>query len=174
MSTRRRTVRCVAVAAALVGLAAAPPCFAAITNSSGTNVQDGSNAANSHQSGDAQSGDALSGAQVVAVQSAGRVSVTAQNDATDSSAASGDVGGSNLMSITVGPVRSAGASTAGSPLTTSVSTDDVAKAPRFDARPVGPPGPFGPAVTGGGPYQRELTDLLVAVLLSNDAPVGVG
>src|SRR5437867_8937256 len=67
-----------------------PAARAAVTASSGDNIQSGDNTSHTSQDGNAGSGDAISGGQVIAAVAGpgGRVEITADNVATDASAQS--------------------------------------------------------------------------------------
>ena len=91
-----KTLRCTVVGAMVA--AAAFGSFgvarANVSDSSGTNVQDGSNRSTGNQAGSAKSGASVGG-QVTGVVSSGKTSVDARNSSTDSSVQSGDARGSN-------------------------------------------------------------------------------
>src|SRR5437870_8100392 len=98
-----KALRC-ALASALsiaVALGSAGVARAAITNSTGTNVQQGNNRSSGNQGGASKSGDAVGG-QVTGVVSSGRTSVDARNTSKDSSVESGDAKGSNSASTFTG------------------------------------------------------------------------
>jgi predicted RNA-binding protein with RPS1 domain len=65
-----------------------------VSNSTGTNVQDGSNRTSGTQSGSSKTGDSVGG-QVTGVVSSGRTSVDARNTSDNSDVTSGDARGSN-------------------------------------------------------------------------------
>ena len=85
MSKKILVVLALALATSLNGVARAD-----ITNSTGTNVQEGNNNARAAQRGASTSGAAVGG-QVSGVVSSGRTSVDARNISKDSSVGSGDV-----------------------------------------------------------------------------------
>src|SRR5947209_4402600 len=72
-----------------------------VSNSSGNNVQSGSNRSSTTQSGNSKSGDAVGG-QVVGTVSSGRTSVDARNTSVDSDVTSGDARGSNTAASFTG------------------------------------------------------------------------
>src|SRR5438445_12976929 len=96
MSKKILVVLALALATSLNGVARAD-----ITNSTGTNVQEGNNNARAAQRGASTSGAAVGG-QVSGVVSSGRTSVNARNISKDSSVGSGDVVGSNSASNVTG------------------------------------------------------------------------
>src|ERR1051325_4043215 len=98
---RGKRVFAVVLSAALLIGGPAIRAYADISNSTGTNVQDGSNRGNSHQGGASSSGDAVGG-QVTGVVSSGRTSVDARNVSKDSSVESGDARASNSSDSFVG------------------------------------------------------------------------
>jgi len=167
----------VALACAALSVALVAPAALGDVSGSGDNVQDGDNTAIVNQSGTAQSGDAIAGGQVVGVVvgPGGRATIDASNTATNASAESGDVRGSNDMGVFVGldsvlgqqvvrgvanQLRSVGSGNSQSVLTANDligpagplgPVTDAAPAPDLGAvshsGPVGPPGPVGPVMT---------------------------
>src|SRR5581483_6285339 len=91
----------VAVVVMAVGLFAGGASRADISNSTGTNVENGNNRATAHQGGKSASGDAVGG-QVTGVVSSGRTSVDARNNSSNSSVTPGAARGSNSASSFVG------------------------------------------------------------------------
>jgi hypothetical protein len=83
-----------AMAVFVAALLVSSPALAAVSNATGTNVQDGSNRATTNQRGTGKSGDAVGG-QVSGVVSSGRTSVDARNTSSNSDVTSGDVTGDN-------------------------------------------------------------------------------
>lgn len=75
-------------------LATASVARADVDDSTGTNVQDGSNSSTGNQRGSSSTGDAVGG-QVTGVVSSGRTSVDARNVSRDSDVTSGDATGDN-------------------------------------------------------------------------------
>jgi hypothetical protein len=150
-----------------------PAAFGDVSGS-GDNVQNGDNSGTSHQSGSSQSGDAIAGGQVVGlvVGPGGSATVEARNTATNASAVSGDVRGSNQMELLVGldsvlgpqavrgisnQLRSVGQGNTQAlltadqvvgpdgplgPFVNASAPTDLSSIGRFG--PVGPPGPVGP------------------------------
>jgi len=104
-----RAIRVCCAALLVLGAGAtATAARADISNSTGTNVQDGNNRASGNQNGTDKSGDAVGG-QVVGVVSSGRTSVDARNTSVNSDVTSGDARGSNDASTFTG--LTAGATT---------------------------------------------------------------
>jgi hypothetical protein len=75
-------------------LAGATGARAAVSNSSGDNVQDGNNRATGNQKGADKSGDAVGG-QVIGVVSSGRTSIDAKNTSTNADVTSGEARSAN-------------------------------------------------------------------------------
>ncbi len=100
MNRVRASIVAVLVGALLIGWPGARA-FADITNSTGTNVQNGDNRGTSGQHGSSGSSDAVGG-QVTGVVAGGRTSVDATNVSNDSSVQSGDAHGTNTSSSFVG------------------------------------------------------------------------
>src|SRR5438046_2633100 len=100
MHRRRASMVVVLVSALLIG-GPGVRALADVTNSTGTNIEDGNNSANARQGGKSGSGDAVGG-QVTGVVAAGRTSVDARNVSKDSSVESGDAHGTNTSSAFVG------------------------------------------------------------------------
>ena len=181
MQTVRALLSRAAITTAAAALAVAvivPGARADVTGSSGDNVQGGNNRAISHQSGTAESGDAIAGGQVVGVVAAagGSATVDVSNSATNASATSGDVRGSNDMGVLVGlnsvlgrqVVRGISSRVGAGSEQSLITADDLigpdgpvgpgSVAPTFgdgvainpSSDPTGPPGPVGPAMNGLG------------------------
>ena len=96
-SVRRRVLVLGVLASVMFG----GPARAAVTDTSGDNIQDGDNAASTHQHGQDTSG-AANGGQVVGVVSAGRTSVDATNRSVNSDVTTGDARGTNAASSFTG------------------------------------------------------------------------
>jgi hypothetical protein len=97
----------VAIFAVSWALGAAGLARADISNSTGTNVQSGSNRSTANQNSGGKSGDAVGG-QVTGVVSSGRTSVDARNTSSNSDVTSGEVRGSNTASTFTGQNFSGG------------------------------------------------------------------
>jgi hypothetical protein len=91
----------VVILVASSALGAAAVARADVSNSSGTNVQQGSNRSTGNQSGTSKSGSAVGG-QVTGVVSAGRTSVDAKNTSKNSDVSSGDARGTNTANAFTG------------------------------------------------------------------------
>jgi len=193
----RRTV--VAVCAVLAVSLVIPAAFGEVSGSSGSNVQDGDNTATSNQNGSAASGDAIAGGQVLGlvVGPGGRVTVDASNTATNASATTGDVRGSNDMGVIVGlssvlgqqaaagisnHLRSVGAGSEQSLLTADQIIGPAGPlapagaAPSADpgalneSGPLGPPGPVGPALSDSS--SADATDAPATIDAQPTGPPG--
>jgi hypothetical protein len=93
---------CLAVVIAFsAGTVGAQIARADVSNSTGTNIQDGSNRSTTTQGGTGKSGDAVGG-QVTGVVSSGRTSVDARNTSSNSDVTSGDARASNSASSFTG------------------------------------------------------------------------
>jgi hypothetical protein len=82
-------------------LATASVARASVSNSNGTNVQQGDNRTTGNQGGTSKSGDAVGG-QVTGVVSSGRTSVDAKNTSKNSDVTSGNASGSNTSNSFTG------------------------------------------------------------------------
>jgi len=95
-----------------------------VSNSNGTNVQDGSNRSSGTQSGKSKSGDSVGG-QVSGVVSSGRTSVDARNNSSNSSVESGDARGSNTAATFTGLTDSGGSTSLGTADITNVGATNL-------------------------------------------------
>lgn len=132
-----------------------------------SNFQDGSNTSHVSQRGGAQTGDAIGGSQVVGVVSSGIADVEATNNASDSTAESGDASASNRMSnVFVGSEST----------DTSGATNGEAASGVVGPEPVDALGPLAPTSSGGNPLSAPaaipVSSASTAGVLGPPGPIG--
>jgi len=160
----------VTAAATLAAAVLVPGARADVSSSSGDNVQDGNNSAIVNQNGSAASGDAIAGGQVVGVVvgAGGSATVDASNTATNASATSGDVRGSNASAVIVGLDSLLGQQVVRG--VSSLVRSPNATAPLTADELIGPAGPVGPASDAGA--SADVGSLGSAGPIGPPGPVG--